>query len=352
METESGYNRFSRFKVLMHAENIDRFLQNGMSKPIIVDLELSNLCDHACIWCEPLEYRKGSMQMLAAETTTRAIHDIAAVGSKMVRFCGGGEPMTNPFLGQAMKIAHDRGLGVICNSNGSRILENSEYILNYCDYFRVSLDAIIPKTHDKLHCPRGQETFAKIIRGLRELVRGRNKRRGKTEIGAAFLIHPDNYQEIPAFARELLETGVDFVHFRPVCLRSEVEDQRLRAIMDAALKMVSRCRQQLETEDFKIFGITKKMEGVWFEREWKKCYSPFFLPVLGANGRIYACCDRRDFDLGDYQEHGFADVYHSTAFREKARAIDVRKCLRCTNRDLNEVIHFCFEQDSLKRDLL
>ncbi len=351
-EIDSDYNRFNKFKILAHAKNIECLLNGGPSRPIVVDLELSNLCQQDCVWCEPISYRMQNHVLLKPETITQVIEDAAELGTKLIRFCGGGEPMTNPFYGQALRLAKQKGLGVICNSNGSLLHKYLDTIVEYCDYFRISLDAATNGTYCRLHQPKNKKDFENIVNGLTILAKLRVEKFSHTEIGAAFLIHHENYEEISLFTRVMREIGIDFVHFRPVYLPSKTENQKLLAIIDYALAKVAESKQKFESEKFKIFGITRKMNGVWFEREWSNCYSPFFLPVLGANGNIYACCDRRDICLGSFAKEGFAKIYRSKKYKEKVKAIDVGTCVRCTNSDLNEIIYNCFEHDFLKKDLL
>ncbi len=188
--------------------------------------------------------------------------------------------------------------------------------------------------------------------GSQKRILKRKEKKSKIEIGAAFLIHYENYSEISQFVELMHDIGIDFVHIRPVYLREKEENQKVLDIINKALALVRKSKKDFENEKFLVTGITRKMEGVWFERTWNKCYAPFFLPVLGANGKLYACCDRRDFEMGDFTKDGFAKIYKSKEFKEKVREIQVKSCARCTKKDLNEVIYYCFEKDGLKKNLL
>jgi len=48
-----------------------------------------------------------------------------------------------------------------------------------------------------------------------------------------------------------------------------------------------------------VFILGKRWKEVFNQREFAKCYAAVTNAVIGANGDVQACCDRRDIVFGN-----------------------------------------------------
>lgn len=347
------YNGFNQMKILIHAAEIEKMLRGEVPSPIDIDLDLSNYCNQSCVWCEPGLWRRKNLASLSEEVVKAAIKDAAEMRVKLIKFSGGGEPMMNPVFPKAIRWAKLYGMEVAVNSNGVLTKKYADALLKYCDFYRASVDAATKKTYNKLHKPNNKGDFDRVIEGLKILARGRKRMKHKTGIGVGFLIHFDNWEEIYPFAKMMKNIGVDFIHYRPTFLSDREESERLRKLVNSkALKEIERARKDFEDEDFGIYGIMQKMDGVWTPRYYSKCYAPLLFPVLGADGKMHTCCERRELVYGDFAKEGFKNSWHTKRHRNLVAGIDINTCPRCTHNKTNEIIENCFVKDSLKRNLI
>lgn len=98
------------------------------------------------------------------------LHDLAARGIHIVRFCGGGEPLLHPNVGEVLRCAHDLGLEIHLTTNGVRLARGTlDTVAEVCAVVKVSANAGSALTYAKIH---GRDHWARVwgnLQVLREL---------------------------------------------------------------------------------------------------------------------------------------------------------------------------------------
>jgi len=346
----SDYHRFNGFKILAHADKLKQIAAGEIPYPVDLHIYPSNLCNHSCEFCLFIHNgEQDKREQLPRELLLRAVEDAARVGVRLVHFSGGGEPLMNKHTLEAMLLANRRGLKVALSTNGRLLIPE---VAAAVDYVRVSLNAGTAATHDKVnHHFRQGSDWAEILDAIRTSIPHKRQ-----DFGLAFVVTPDNYQEIYDFCRVAAELGVDFVHIRPGYYADKALDAETRRVMTVALGLSDAARAAFG-HTVKVFAITDKFEGFWTPRTYDRCRAVWTGTCLTATGEFAVCQDRTDLRFGYDYKHGasFEDVWHGEEHRALVDSIIspgvLDACPRCVWNRRNEIID-AVEEDSMRLDLV
>lgn len=191
--------------------------------PLRVDIDITQVCNARCTFCfsRPYQVEGYKGQWIRAATLATLIAELGAMGTRTIRFCGGGDPMLHPEIERVLPLAHHAAMHLCVISNLDFIDDRiSDLILEHVDHLRWSVNAANDATRIAIHRPHGSanllsETLARVER----LVVNRERRNTgvrRPMIWATYLILPENVEEIVLSAQALRTIGVDSVSFRPV----------------------------------------------------------------------------------------------------------------------------------------
>ena len=102
-------NYQDNLKLFDHLERLDEWKKGGNPYPIMVDMDLSNACNHRCPGCVGsknvenefipfLEKDSVNNEMMPFERAKERINQFAEAGVKSMIFGGGGDPTMHPKL--------------------------------------------------------------------------------------------------------------------------------------------------------------------------------------------------------------------------------------------------------------
>lgn len=324
-----GADRFSELRILRWHDRISGIVEDGIGfGPIRIGLDLTNLCNDNCPWCEPLQYREHTIKdrkhTLSTEVAREVLKDAADMDCKTVNFSGGGEPLLHHDFGVLLRYSRQLGMRSWVVTNGF-FIDIWLGVLLGADHVRVSLDASNEDEYGEMHGVKGSE-FERVCRNTTELAKARIAARSP-EIGISYLVadcnrHTDSIRRIFEFAKN---AGVDFIQFRPVSGESSLTKFSGEWLpLAKAIEDIAR-----EYPSVECFPLGKRWKDVFLQREFKKCYAAFTTAVIGANGDVQVCCDRRDISYGNVYEQSFKEIWHSGKHRQAANDIVPAFCDRC-----------------------
>jgi MoaA/NifB/PqqE/SkfB family radical SAM enzyme len=340
--------RFSDLRVLRWHDRISGILAGERLGPIRANLDLTNLCSHSCPWCEPLQYREQTVRdknhTLETDTAIHVIQDLAELDCKTLNLSGGGEPTIHPDFGLILRFAVRQGLRTWVVTHGGLI---HKWLNDLCmaHHVRISLDASNAVEHKEMHGSKDGE-FEKVCENIAALCKVRDANKShRPEVGIAYIVADCNsagasLQRAFEFASSF---GLDFIHFRPL---SEDKPERFTGDwlkIAAEIEMMAPACPTVQ-----CFPLGKRWKDVFHQREFKKCYSSLTNAVIGANGDVVACCDRRDLRFGNVNEQSFKSIWLSARQRIEAKKIVPEMCSRCLMCSYNKSVErYIINNDAL-----
>jgi radical SAM protein with 4Fe4S-binding SPASM domain len=330
--------RHSELRVLRWTDRIQDILAGERRGPIRANLDLTNLCNHACPWCEPVDFRKATIadkrHTLSALTAYEVLQDLKELDCRAVQFSGGGEPMLHPVFGGILGQAHEFGFRTFVITNGGLIDRWIEPLFRYADHVRVSLDASCEKEHQKMHGSKPGE-FGNVVENVKTLVKRKSAGTGP-EVGIAYNVadcnsSPESIERLFRLAGGL---GVDFVQVRPLSEQTPL----FLTSASGPWGQIERRVLQFGGHSFRLEILGQRHRDVFYQREFERCYAALSLAVISANGDVAACCDERGKIFGNVNERPFRSIWLSNKHREIASKIVPMLCQRCVQCGYNRAV--------------
>ncbi|MDI6787478.1 MAG: radical SAM protein, partial [Planctomycetota bacterium] len=119
---ESGY---SALKVVLFNKRI----------PLAVRFQLSNRCDHRCLYCNVWNTKSGE---LSTEEVFSLLNELKKMGAKTISFSG-GEPLLREDIGEIIDYCKNLNISPSMNSRGA-LIEKKIRELKNLDQIKVSID--------------------------------------------------------------------------------------------------------------------------------------------------------------------------------------------------------------------
>jgi MoaA/NifB/PqqE/SkfB family radical SAM enzyme len=161
---------------------------------------------HCHIWQNPVQ----EGEELSTEKCIEVIRELAGLDVLNISFSG-GEPLLRKDIFDLISHATERGISAGLDTNGVLVSRERAVELARAGIksIYVSLDSIVPKTHDKIRGVQG--TFDKVMEGLENLAGIRKQ--GKTALFLNTTISRENAFELPSIMKLAKAKGVDGVTF-------------------------------------------------------------------------------------------------------------------------------------------
>ncbi len=335
-----------------HAE-VAHWMQNPTKAiiPAAVDIDLTNICNQDCYYCNSAEFRKEKpvqknytdyIKLLDQLSTWRA-HTPNSYGSlHTITYPGGGEPTL--LKGYEKVLEHTIDLGFMCSitTNGSNLdkLINNVHPdkIKKMGWIGVNVDAGSKDLYEHIRRSIPKESlFDQVLENIKAL----------TNIGANvdLKILIGEYNNSPEALHDIFkqakELKVRQVYFRSVLLNGQLfQLAPLVPLLD-----------QLSAEYGvkAIYSLNKTVP-----RNYKKCHQMYHFPVFCADGKIYLCCEHKGdprFELGYWDQGDFRDIWLSDRHHKIYNDINVAFCAPCRPNINNVKIQQILDDSELLENL-
>lgn len=328
-----------QLKLFFHIDRIKEWLDGKNTYPVLVEFDLSNVCNHRCSFCT-FSYIK-DRSILDKEVAIRAINSLAAGGVRAINWTGGGEPLVNKGFKEISEHARCKGLMQGLFTNGVFMTEKLMIsLLKTHTWVRFSIDAGTRATYKKI---KGSDDFNRAVSNVKKMAALKKKINSRTDIGIGFVITPDNYFEIEEFSGLIKETGVDYGQYKPTinnCLHTrQLESEWWIREVKPLLERVFTANDKAVVNLYKLNDLTESN----FDRPYKICYGHIFCPTIGADGNVWVCTHLRGirgYSFGNLYKEGFEAIWSGRRRQEVIKRIDLAKCqFACKNNEINKVLY-------------
>ena len=342
-----------------YAETIRKALNKGIADPIDfvqplqVDIDITQTCNSSCTFCFSRQYQNEHYRnaIISSERLDTILQELARLGTKCVRFTGGGDALTHQEIKALLPLPHAHGMHLSLISNIDLLSEDLlDDIFCHVDHLRWSVNAISDDCRLSIHRSHGNaNSLSKSISYIKDLLNRRRQERctiRRPMVWATFLLLPENVNEIVEFGVRMREIGVDGIFFRPVfhgLMSTWTCDDKNR--MSNALSVV----ESLARPGFNVFVSRQKFtmpSSKPLISHYSRCLSRRFRTVLEAShdGPILQFCGayrgtgsdiRNRLDVqGNFQKTW--ESISKTSFSENT----CLPCETCFNVSFNRILSF------------
>ncbi|HNR64701.1 MAG TPA: radical SAM protein [Atribacterota bacterium] len=324
------------YKILNHVPVLNEMIKDNKTPPMAVEIDLTNLCNHNCIWCMFDRYRAKNPVSLEKDLVFNLLQDLKAIGVKAITYVGGGEPLLYPHFKEVLYKTKELGFDCGVVTNGELLIENIQAIKDCCQFCRVSLDAGSSADHKALH--RGRwNSFKRVLQGIEAL----GKEKGDLILGVAFLLHTINFYKLTELVKILSILKVDYLQVRPVYMPGLVFTDRVKQKINI---QIDEAQKMAHTTGLHLITFKHRFRE-FYEEDLRpeKCLAHNILSIIGADSNVYLCCQLRGnpkFSIGNLKEKSFKDIWESDQRQEVIDRIDLSRCPPCRYKKYNEIMEY------------
>ncbi|EJV74130.1 radical SAM protein [Bacillus cereus] len=313
-------NWYNKYRYLSHVDAIKDISKNNIVYPKMMEIDLTDYCNHNCIWCVDRSNRQKQMEVSLIEIY-KLLESFKENGVKSIVLKGGGEPTT--FKGfveivEKMKLL-DFKIGLI--TNGAQLLDDSirTVIGESCEWVRVSLDAATKELHDKLHRPQENATLPIVLDGTKKLA---TQYGDKVTIGFNYVFHSLNKHEIVKATLLAKNIGVKYISFRPEIPHKIIKKKDLiPQDIEDELNMA----KLHENHTFKVLIASHG----YINQENLTCKSHSLIGILRTDGEMTPCCFLKDDSsmfYGNVFKESFENVWEGEKRQQVIKKIENGEC--------------------------
>ena len=220
--------------------NVDRALEHiktGYTSPVLVEVDPSNACNHACNFCLSSYIHFGKYK--GTETFSRALmpkdvlmslcKDFVDMDVRAVNWTGGGEPTLNKHLKEAIEYCGQNGIKMGMFTNGTLFdkWDMFDTLVDNMTWVRISVDAGTKETYNGVRVAKGNQDWDKMVSNLTRLIEVNQSKGNKIDIGVGYVISPDTYHEIVDFANFFEDFDLSYCQYKPeIIIREDGGEQR------------------------------------------------------------------------------------------------------------------------------
>ena len=312
-------------KITANVDRVVEFLETGNTSPVLIEVDPSNACNHACAFC--LSSYIHFDKYKGTETFSRAVmprdmlmglcRDFVDMGVRAVNWTGGGEPTLNKHLKEAIEYCGSHGIKMGMFTNGTLFdkWDMFDALVDIMTWVRISVDAGTRETYNNVRRARGKQNWDKMVENLTKLIEVNNSKGKKIDIGVGYVVSPDTYHEIVDFAKFFKDFDLTYCQYKPeIVIREDGGEQReLEFWRDKVGPLLAEAEEILgdkfQVNGYKFEDLATDREK--FGRNYKKCLGSQISPCIGADGHIYVCTNHRG-----WKQYSYGCLYDGKTFKE------------------------------------
>ncbi|MFA6255603.1 MAG: radical SAM protein [Candidatus Absconditabacterales bacterium] len=318
----------ARNKIFAHPDRLGERIKNGITKPITVEIDPTNRCNHKCPFCA------GNRLFGSAELSLDNMAHIIDQLKPFVRgiiFTGGGEPFMNTHITDAISYANNFGIEVGVITNGGLLNKyNMGDLVANTKRIRISINGL-DKDDFKKKNGLGEDEYNQARTNVMDLVKEKHKQNSQSTIGIGYLTEDnESYKNLRDFSKKAKETGADYVQFRPYHHSKK-----------NIAEYIERCKNEFKDENFDVLYSIEKYERRVYD--YKMAFADEFRTVITADGNMYPDCFTRgikEFCFGNILENTFDEIWNSDKKKQIIQnKLQQKNCPRqCFQEPLNQIL--------------
>ena len=348
-------NVYSALKIFHHKDALDAIERGEIRAPFYIRLKPTNLCNHHCAYCT---YGSGNTNnktqnrdsvnhadMIPWEKLQEIIKDMGDMRVKAVTLSGGGEPLTYPYITEALQRLRDREIDLSLISNGQLLSGAVAEQLYDAKWVRISFDSPNEKEYLQIRGLRGNE-FKTVISNLENFA---SKKSADCILGVNYVVSRANSCRVYEAAKLLKSLGVNNIKFSAVIGNISGYHEEIK---DEVIHQIHQADEDLSDSTFQVIN---NYETEWKDKQFtchpfKTCYTCRLVTVIAADQNVYLC-HTRAYDsnaiIGNLKTQSFKDLWFSD--ETKRCLMELRPKKDCTNfcpyEDRNILIEDYFSVD-------
>lgn len=307
------------------------------SAPFYVTLQLTNMCNLACIHCFATSFTQYTDPILSLNEITDLMDELDDI--KIFRLIlSGGEPLIRKDFFKIAEYASNKNFSIVLATNGTLISDRDAKKLANLNFEKiaVSLDGATPKTNDTFRGVNG--AYQKTVTGIKFLAKY------DVKVFVDITVSKYNFNEISEIIEKSVELGASGVHLlrllpagRGIILSQllSLTPMQSKELMHVVSKLNERYKGKLEIRSADFCYREEQATAPKGLEEYAKGCAGKYLVVISPSGDIFPCDMLVDeaFHAGNIRRKSFQEIWKKSDVLNELRRISIRdikgRCNKC-----------------------
>lgn len=340
---------------MYHHAEIVHWMNNRDTHSILpaqVDIDLTNICNQDCFYCNSAEHRRASPVQkryteyiaLLDKLASWRTHTPNSFGTlHTITYPGGGEPTLLPGYERVLEHTIDLGFLTSITTNGTQLQDlinnvSAEKIRRMA-WIGIDIDAGTQPLYETIRrsIPK-QSPFNQVIKNASDLV----KLGANVDFKILLNQYNHNSQAMEDMFKVSADVGVRMLYFRPAIINGHAH-----AWGETEWNMIEDLGEK--------YNVNVKLNNSKTQtRTYNRCHQMYQFPVFCADGYIYTCCDNKGnhaFALGRWDQEDFRDLWLNDRHHSIYNQINTGLCPPCRPNYNNNQIQKIIDQPVLMEQL-
>lgn len=295
---------------------------NKIQGPKLLTIFPTSRCNMRCPMC-PFDH--DDIKELEIGLVKKILEDGHKMGVKMVRFSGGGEPLSYPHIEGLLKLCKEKyKFQTGMTTNGTLLTKTrAELMVDLGhDEVTVSIDAPEKSAYEKI---RGKGNFKLLLKNMETLRKIKEERNSQLpEMGINNVLMKNTVDYAEGMVHFAAERGFSRITFAPMLIEGwgdkklAVPENRL----DQIIELLSGVKETADEKNIQTnLGSILRIgeEALKRDIEVKSCYAPWNQVYVNHEGKVYFCCFLYKYVLGDIREKSLREHWEGEAFSSARR---------------------------------
>jgi len=318
--------------------------------PSSIDIDLTNICNQDCYYCDSADFRKQSPTAQTLDNYLKLIDQLVdwknysknLTGTvNTICFSGGGEPTLYKGFEQIIDYSITQGFRTSMTTNGTNLHKliksiNSEKLKKIA-WIGVDMDAGTEPLYEKIRATKNKSIFPQVVENIKNLTAA------KVNVDLKILLNEHNctneaLTDIFKLAKQL---GVRMVYFRPIVLNH----------------VAFNCNPYVGiiNQLSKDYNILAKINLKKFQpRTYSRCHQMYSFLIFCSDGNTYSCCENKGnplYSMGSWVEEDFRKLWYSRVHHNMYDGINTKLCPPCRSHNHNLAIEQVMQNQDLQDEL-
>ncbi len=313
--------------------------------PEQVVIDPTNRCDNNCLACWTYSPLLGDAappedwfrQQMPPELMHRTIDELADLGTRRVRFTGGGEPFVHPQMIEFLEHVKSRGMIACVTTNFTALTSEKVRRMSEIgvDEVTASIWAGTPDMYARSHPKKTARTFEKIEALLKEFTASKP---AHARLYIANVLFSMNYVETREMYHFAVRCGADGIYFAlvdSVAPRTDgllLTPPHIRVLREHLAEVKTRVDELNRTRAVPFVldnyhGLMRRLESIGATRgdydahavDAIPCYVGWTFCRITPDGQVVPCCRGVDKPMGNLHKQTFTEIWADHRYREFRR---------------------------------
>ena len=263
------------YKLMHHPMHLAKLVNNERPFPIHLEVDLTNICNHSCYFCNCADTLASDNSILKYEILIERLKELIiwVLGGFLLQVV---VSVMHPKFAEISRVCKDIGYDLGLITNGSLIRKEKLKAIAECfNWVRISLGGVTPETYLKV---QGKDDFNKVLENVYRLKEESNKNR-KLNLGLKIMLVEQNINFCDHLItniqeHKLTKEHLDYIQFIP---DQFTKDGGAFVRSELVQKTIKELRDNLSKIEIPLYGAYFSVKSEDRDLQFSsKCYAHFY----------------------------------------------------------------------------